>query len=84
MAINQMLKKDLKLRIAPIAVKIVEERNHCNEKRETNVEVGNLLMLLIRQKICDKRHRIRPTFFPIILSVTLQPFRFSNWQKYLL
>ena len=51
MAINQMLKKDLKLRIAPIAVEMVEARNHCNEKRETNVEVGNLLMLLIRQKI---------------------------------
>jgi hypothetical protein len=41
-----MLKKDLGLSIAPIAVKMVEVRNHCNEKRETNVEVGNLLMLL--------------------------------------
>ena len=51
MAINQMLKKDLKLRIAPIAVEMVEERDHCNEKRETNVKVDNLLMLQNRQKI---------------------------------
>ena len=46
-----MLKKDLKLRIAPIVVEMVEEGNHCNEKRETNVKVGNLLMLQNRQKI---------------------------------
>ena len=46
MAIKQMLKKDLKLSIAPIAVEMVEARSHCNEKRDTNVEVSNLLMLL--------------------------------------
>ena len=57
MAIKKMLKKDLKLIIATIAVEMVEARNHCNEKRETNVEVGNLLMLLEKTK--DLRQKTR-------------------------